>query len=444
MFLGITNTPRDYAWGSRTAIAELLGWKPSGGPEAELWLGAHPAWPSKVTDGTPEFGGRPLDAVIAENPARFLGPRYDRLPFLLKVLAAEEPLSLQAHPNAEQARSGFARENEAGIAMDAPERNYRDASPKPELILALSATFEALAGFRHLSESRMLFTELAGSAPDADTRRTIAGFADRLSAGDPAAAGSSGSSRHVVARGAGTSPATEPPHEGGGDALRATVDWLPRRGAGVDGLVDAVPRAAAHGVEHSSFGREFATVGRLAEAYPGDPGIVLSLLLNRISLVQGQALFLPAGNVHAYLHGLGIELMSSSDNVLRGGLTPKHVDVDELLDVVVFEARPTTVVRPDEPVPGVDVFRTDGDDFVLARIALGDAGAVHGYRLAGPDSASFTLTGPAIVLVVQGGIRIDGAIDRTNLGRGDAALITPDEGRVTFSGSGIAYVATTP
>lgn len=443
MFVGITNTPRDYAWGSRTAIAELLGRRASGGPEAELWLGAHPAWPSVVTDATPGLAGQRLDAVIATDPARFLGPRYTTLPFLLKVLAAEQPLSLQAHPDADQAKAGFARENEAGLALDAPERNYRDASPKPELILAVSPTFEALAGFQHVSTLRLMLEELVVSTSGED-RAAISAFAERLAAGDPAATGSTGSSKHIAEEGTPLEGTTVPPHSGEGNSLHDTVAWLLRGGDDVDALVAAITRTAATAPANSSFGRELATVGRLAELHPGDPGIVLSLLLNRISLPQGQALFLPAGNIHAYLEGVGIELMAASDNVLRGGLTGKHIDVDELLDVVVFQQNPMPRVQPDSPVPGVDVFRTDGDDFVLARIGLGDAAAVHGYTLAGPESATFTLTGPAIALVVSGGLRISGATDATNVGRGDAVLITPDEGTVTFTGSGIAYVATTP
>ncbi|MDQ1512974.1 MAG: mannose-6-phosphate isomerase, partial [Microbacteriaceae bacterium] len=185
MFVGITNTPRDYAWGSTTAMAELLGRQPSGGPEAELWLGAHPGSPSEVTAATPALGGRHLDELIADDPRRMLGPGRDRLPFLLKVLAADHPLSLQAHPDPEQARAGFARENEAGIPLDAAERNYKDESAKPELILALSPTFEALAGFQHLSTLRLLFAELVLLTQD-DDRQQVGAFADRLAGGDPA------------------------------------------------------------------------------------------------------------------------------------------------------------------------------------------------------------------------------------------------------------------
>ncbi|HEY0374901.1 MAG TPA: mannose-6-phosphate isomerase, class I [Amnibacterium sp.] len=443
MFVGITNTPRDYAWGSRTAIAELLGRQPSGGPEAELWLGAHPACPSVVTDATPALAGRALDAVIAEDPARFLGPGRTTLPFLLKVLAADQPLSLQAHPNPAQAEAGFARENEEGVPVDAAERNYRDASAKPELLLALSPSFEALAGFQHVSTLRLLFEELLLFS-SGDDRAALRAFTDRLADGDPALAASTGSSHDVAALDPPVSATTVPAHTGAGNPLRGAVEWLLRGGEDVEILLGAVVRAAAASTDTSSFRREFLTVGRLAELHPGDPGIVLSLLLNRVSLGQGQALFLTAGSIHAYLEGLGIELMTSSDNVLRGGLTGKHVDVDELLDVVVFEQQPVPVVQPDSPVAGVEVFRTDADDFVLAQVALGDAAAVHGYRLAGPDSATFALTGPAIVLVTSGGLRIDGATDRITLARGDAALITPDEGSLTFSGSGVAFVATTP
>ena len=381
--------------------------------------------------------------MIAEDPARFLGPRYRELPFLLKVLAADEPLSLQVHPTTEQAKAGFARENEAGIALDAAERNYRDASAKPELILALSASFEALAGFQHVSLLRLLVEEMM-LFTSGDDRAALSSFGARLADGDPALAGSTGSSHDVAELDPPDSPMTAAHHTGGGNPLRDTVEWLLRGGDDVAALTGAVTRAAESAPDTTSFGRELETVRRLAELHPGDPGIVLSLLLNRISLSQGQALFLSAGSIHAYLQGLGIELMAPSDNVLRGGLTGKHVDVDELLDVAVFEARPVPVVRPDSPVEGVEVFRTESDDFVLAQVALGDAAAVHGYRLAGPPTATFTLTGPAIALVVSGGLRISGAAGSTDLGRGDAALITPDEGTITFAGSGVAYVATTP
>jgi mannose-6-phosphate isomerase len=442
MFLGITNTPRDYAWGSRTAIAELLGHPASGGPEAELWLGAHPGSPSIVTPATPAFAGQRLDEVIADAPAEFLGAGRSRLPFLMKVLAAESPLSLQVHPDPQQAEEGFARENSAGVPIDSDTRNYKDDSAKPELILALSATFEALAGFRHVSESRMLLAELI-TAASGDDRKALSSFAGRLAAGDPARANALGSSQETIRDGLADSAETTAHHTGSGNPLEDVVEWLLRGGDDVEQLVAAVVTAAPR-LSGSSFAREWATVGVLAEAYPGDPGIVISLLLNRVSLQQGQALALPAGNMHAYLSGLGIEVMSASDNVLRGGLTPKHVDVDELLKIVVFESLPTPVVRPTEPEPGITVWQPEGDDFLLARIALGDEAAVHGYTLAGPATTSFALSGPAEVLVVTGDLTFAGATGSVSLKRGDAAFVTPDEGTLTVTGSGVAFVTTTP
>jgi mannose-6-phosphate isomerase len=443
MFVGITNTPRDYAWGSRTAIAELLGHPASGGPEAELWLGAHPGWPSTVTTATPELAGRRLDEVIAAAPARFLGAGRSRLPFLMKVLAADAPLSLQVHPDPAQAKEGFARENAAGIALTADTRNYKDDSAKPELILALSATFEALAGFRHVSESRLLLAELAGAAAGED-RAVISRFADDLGGGDAALAGSFGSSAEIIRDGAPAVGGTVPAHAHSGNPLAFVVERLLRGGDETERLIAAVVATAQQLGPNSSFGREWATVGALAEAYPGDPGIVISLLLNHVSLRQGQALALPAGAMHAYLSGLGIEVMAASDNVLRGGLTPKHVDVDELLQVVVFESLPTSTVQPDALRPGVTVWQPAGDDFLLAQIAVGDAAARHGYTLSGPESTTFRVDGPAEILVVAGGMTVRGATDSISLARGDAAYVTPDEDTLTFVGSGIAYLTTTP
>lgn len=443
MFVGITNTPRDYAWGSSTAIAKVLGREPGGGPEAELWFGAHPGSPSHLVDSGRGGGAVTLDRLIRTDPAAALGPGRTQLPFLMKLLAADRPLSLQAHPNPEQARAGFAREQAAGLAIDAPTRNYKDESAKPELIVALSERFEALAGFRHVSETRLLLAELATASAGGD-RAEIDTFSRRLAAGDPVAAGSIGSSADVHAVGMPDRQETTPTHNGAGNALRDVVAWLLERGDGVDRLVAAVTNAAAAAPSNSSFGREWLTVTLLANEFPGDPGIVLSLLLNRVSLAQGQALQLPAGNIHAYLSGTGVELMSASDNVLRGGLTKKHVDVLELLAVVDFQQMAAPIVIPDYPAPGITAYRADVDDFVLARIEIGEAGYTHGYQNRGPESTSFRLTGPAIGFCLSGGVRITGARDAAALARGDAVFISPDEGDLTFTGSGCVFVATTP
>jgi mannose-6-phosphate isomerase len=364
MFTEITNTPRDYAWGSTTAIANLLGRTPSGGPEAELWLGAHPGSPSTLVgcDGTL------LDVV------------HGRLPFLLKVLAAAQPLSLQAHPTPAQAEAGFAREEAAGIPIDAPERNYKDAFHKPELIYALSDPFRALCGFRPVEQTRAVLE------PVADDPR-IAPLLERLRT----------------------------------DAdLRPVFEWLITRGEGVDDLVEAVVEASAVTDDVS-----WDTVRRLSETYPGDPGIAISLLLHTAVLAPGEVLYLPAGNIHAYLEGLGIELMAASDNVLRGGLTPKHVDVPELLGVLDFTPLPLPYLRPEEPQPGVRVFRPDVPDFVLT--------VVDGV------DAEVPLGGPAIAITVRGASRLAGG---PALERGEAVYID-GETSIRLSGDGLTFIAST-
>ncbi|MCU1419760.1 MAG: mannose-6-phosphate isomerase, class [Mycetocola sp.] len=372
MIVAITNTPRPYAWGSSTAIAQLLGTVPSGGPEAELWLGSHPVSPATVV-----ATGEPLAA---------------RLPFLLKILAADNPLSLQAHPTASQAQQGFARENEQGVPLDAPHRNYKDPFPKPEIIYALSDKFEALCGFRPVEETRELLLTLG-----------LDDVAARL------------------------------------DALPSLFEWMITRGEGVDELIarvvaltktqDYTPCASPDGTKAVGLAGDscvlevLATARMLAEEYPGDPGIIISLLLNRVTLNRGEALYLPAGNIHAYLRGLGVELMTASDNVLRGGLTPKHIDVPELLRVLDFTTSPVPYLRPEG-----DVYHPADADFALIRVET---------------DASWSLTGPAVAICVEGHFRVAGANSSTAMQRGDAVYVTADEGALTVSGVGELFLATT-
>jgi mannose-6-phosphate isomerase len=395
MFVRITNTPRAYAWGSSTAIAELLGTEPTGEPEAELWLGAHPGSPSVIVDA-----GFPSDlaAWIADDPTSALGPlaASGRLPFLLKILAASSPLSLQAHPSPSQASVGFARENALGIPLDAPERNYRDAYPKPELIYALSPTFDALCGFRPLESARAIVNAFL----DAD-----AGQAD---------------------------PHPQPLEDllqslHSDDAPRTTFEWLLSNGAGVATLVALVTELAP---SVSGFPLEMSTVEELSVEYPGDPGIVISLLLNRVRLVQGEALYLPAGNIHAYLSGLGVELMTASDNVLRGGLTPKHVDVAELLSVLDFRTQPVPYLLPVVVSPSLELFRPDdaGVGFALARVT-GDA--------------VLDVEGPAIAICTGGSFSLAGSVSTHPLLHGESVYITPEEARLAITGDGTLFVAMT-
>jgi len=395
VFVGITNTPRDFAWGAPGAISALLGGARSDAREAELWLGAHPGSPSRILESAHVDGTPDLAAWIAAAPAVALGPhatREPRLPFLLKVLAAASPLSLQAHPNAEQAAEGFARENAEGIPIDAPERNYRDAYPKPEMIYAVSETMEALCGFRsardvHRSIQRLLELDATTTDPE-------------LAAG--------------------------PLHRW----LEFTVDdtnigpafeWLISGGSDVRELVTRVVALARANA------REFPDVVLLADAYPGDPGIVISLMLNRVSLRRGEAIYLPAGNIHAYLKGVGVELMTASDNVLRGGLTGKHVDVPELLRVLDFRPLPVPYETATREGDSILAFHPAGVDFELEVVT--GAGATRIDRA-------------AILLCTEGHFTVAGTNSAQSLARGESLYVTPDEGELAFTGQGTVFLAT--
>lgn len=330
----LDNPVRPYAWGSRTVIADLLGEpSPSAHPQAELWLGAHPADPSRIVHA----GGHRsslLDEVAADPEGALGADRAEkwreRLPFLLKVLAADEPLSLQAHPSAAQAAEGFARENAAGIPVDAPDRNYRDASHKPELICALTR-FHALVGFREPPATVELLRAL--DVP-------VLGPHVELLAAQPDA-----------------------------DGLRALfTTWITLPQSMLDVLVPAVQEGCVRLAADagSPWVTEARSVLELSERYPGDAGVLAALLLNRVTLEPGEALFLPAGVLHAYLAGAGVEIMANSDNVLRGGLTPKHVDVPELVRVLNFAAAPPPVLRGIQDGPWL-CYDTPAEEFRLRR-----------------------------------------------------------------------------
>lgn len=392
----LINQVRPYDWGSRTAIPQLLGKAPTGRPQAELWLGAHPGAPSRVVT---DEGERSLDDLVAADPKEALGEHAvnrfgERLPFLLKILAIDAPLSLQAHPDQDRARAGYAREEAMGIPVDAPERSYPDPHHKPELVLALEP-FEALCGFRAPELARAELERL--TSPLAQALRADLADPDETAA----------------LRGAMTRLLTLP------DRDRPHL---------VGGLAAELARYAAVG---DPPGPHAATVAELADRYPGDPGAIAALLLNRITLAPGEALFLPAGNVHAYLSGLAVEVMASSDNVLRAGLTAKHVDSAELLSVVDFAVLPVPYTRPcsrrDHRVysPGVA-------DFALSVVT--------------PGAVPVQVPGdmPRIVLVLEGTARLESADgDVLVLGRGESAFAAAADGAVAISGEACAVVAST-
>lgn len=336
----LRNAVRPYAWGSRTTIPELQGRQvPSPHPEAELWMGAHPGDPSRVIDAGGEE--RSLLDLIEADPEGQLGPDcarrwHNRLPFLLKILAVEEPLSMQVHPSAEQSAAGHAREEAAGIPRDAPNRNYPDPTAKPELVCALTE-FHALAGFRnpHRTVELLRAVETPG----------LAKYTDLLAA---------------------------QPDANGLRALFTTWITLPQ--ATLDELLPEVLDACVvHVKEHGEFDTECRTILELGEAHPRDAGVLAALLLNRLILGAGEAIYLPAGNLHLYLHGTAVEILANSDNILRCGLTQKHVDVPELLRVVDFTCSDMPVL-PGEPSECGAVYRTEAPEFELSRCewAAGD------------------------------------------------------------------------
>ncbi|WP_411734443.1 mannose-6-phosphate isomerase, class I [Paeniglutamicibacter sp.] len=410
----LTNTIRDYAWGSTGAIAGLLGTTPSGKPEAEMWLGAHPSAPSRASDGLEGGEDIGLDRLIAADPQGLLGPEvaetYGRLPFLMKVLAAGKPLSIQVHPSAEQAAAGYAAENAAGLAADAPHRNYRDGSHKPEMIYALT-DFAALSGFRSPAATAGLFGTLR-PALDADAAETCGKIISLLSNPDEA------------------------------EALRSTCEYLlggtpepVRLVAATLAAIEADPALAEHPA--------LAELPRINEHYPNDIGVLVSLLLNLVVLEPGQAIYLGAGNVHAYLRGLGVEVMANSDNVLRGGLTPKHIDVPELLRVSRFEVLGVPHLEPVQTMYGQQVFTPPFAEFQLQHIELP---AVSDSADMGGGDVPVAANGPVIVLCVEGEVLIDTPRGDELLRRGDSLFIGANEApamaRCSANTAGRAFAVT--
>ncbi len=384
-------TFQHYAWGTTDAIPELLGQPADGTPVAEYWLGAHPLAPA-------EADGVRLDALVAGNPevigaasrARF----GDRLPYLVKVLSARHALSLQAHPSRDQAEEGFAKENAAGLAADAPERTYRDDWPKPELLIALTE-FGGLTGFRDPKRSAALFGGL--------------GVADELSS--------------VIG------PLTE--RKGSAALAEVFLDVLSLKGERAR-LSEVVCAAAMRRKDSPGELGEFCrTILELDEVFPTDPSIIAAALMNRVTLHPGEGLYVPAGQMHAYLSGTGVEVMANSDNVIRGGLTSKHVDVGELVRVVDFEPSTPVAIRPVAARDGVEKYPTPCDEFDVWRIT---PGAQHGpINLPGAKSAR-------ILLLTDGEAELASGSGSVRLRRGEAAFLPATDPITTISGDGVAFM----
>jgi mannose-6-phosphate isomerase len=394
----LNNPIQNYAWGSHTALAELMGRsRPTPKPEAELWMGAHPKAPSQVSVAGQWHA---LPDWIASAPGAILGREVCRnfngqLPYLFKVLAIDKPLSIQAHPNRHQASQGFAREQRLMIPLDAPNRNYKDPNHKPECLCALT-DFHALCGFRPVQQIIALMGHVClpeldavlnhlGASTDAQVLRV---FFQALMTLDPLAQAA---------------------------VIRQTVDraWQ---------LKDQDPA--------------YACLLGLHECYPDDIGVLAPLFLNLIVLAPDEALYLPAGELHAYLHGVGVELMANSDNVLRGGLTPKHVDLPELLKVLNFSVREAEIMVPEKQFGGEWRYPTPATEFALSTIQVGTD---EMYRSAADRSIE-------MLLCVQGRAVI--ATPDTNapieVGQGTAVVVPAAVPSYTLKGQGKFYKAAVP
>ncbi|PWH06137.1 mannose-6-phosphate isomerase, class I [Brachybacterium endophyticum] len=392
---------RHYAWGSRSHLPELLDVPEDGSPWAEFWLGAHPLAPSRLSDGTGvgELVASDPHAILGEGVARAF---HDELPFLLKVIAPERPLSLQVHPSRARARESFAAEEAAGLPLDSPQRNYRDRNHKPELLVALSP-FTALCGFRTPRRATAILEGLG-------TRLT-----DRLHAllvENPTAHGMRAALRSLLSQ-------SLRPDPGAVREVVAACDARARGGASPSVRIDRI-------------------VAELGMHHPGDPGAVAAMLLNPVSMQPGEAMYVPPGALHAYISGVGIEVAAASDNVLRAGLTEKRVDVEELLQCVSVSAAPPVRIAPERQSATTVAYYAPVDDFEVSFTTLddGEAAGTGPHRVAG--------NGPRILLALEGGMTVAAGGDERTLVPGRALLVPASAGELSVRGRGRMVQASVP
>jgi len=397
--ISILNNPiQEYVWGSKTEIQHLIGQPESTDkPMAELWMGAHPKAPSQVLiDGD----WQALDKAIEEDPEPILGKNIARrfsnqLPFLFKILAADRPLSVQVHPNLEQAKNGFSRENKLGTPINAPNRNYRDANHKPEILCALK-TFQGLHGFRKMEE----ILELTG-------KLSISTLSDELA-----------------------QLKKKPASKGVKTFFSAlmTMDKTRQKEVARETLISAEKFANKEPAFH--------WVVELNREYPMDIGILSPVILNLVQLDPGEAIYLPAGELHAYLHGLGIELMASSDNVLRGGLTPKHIDVFELLNIVEFKTGAVSKVKPESRNRCQTVYETPAKEFQLSMISVNEGNPFISL----PDRSV------EILICLEGKADVEdlGCGEIMSVARGKSFIVPSEIPRYRIDGNAMLYMASVP
>jgi len=417
----LENSIQNYAWGSADGFEQCLGIpNPSGVPAAELWMGAHPKALSMAIRGSERV---PLDRLIGEDPAAYLGTeaadRFGRgLPFLFKALSAARPLSIQAHPAKRKAERGFDRENLQGIPVGAPERNYRDSNHKPEMTVALTR-FEGLCGFRPVAE---IIENIKLVTPESHAR-----FSGRLER-NPGRIELSVFFYSLISLAA--------------DVKRTMIGSSTKR----------ITRLLESGQVPGDKREAFEWVLRLEALYPGDIGALMPILFNHIVMEPGEGLYIAPGEPHAYLRGTALEIMANSDNVIRGALTEKHIDIPELVSVLTFNPTRLTPALPRamEGHPEESLYAVEAPDFMLSRIRLSESAR----ELASNPRASISSAGenyierlpqgPEILLCLGPSVEIRCADKLLELERGESAFVSADAGSYRLRGSGEVFRASVP
>ena len=382
MLVKLSNQALDYAWGSKTLISDYFGIPATGKPMAEIWFGTHDGSPTEVVGQ----GHSLHEALLAQG-------REARLPFLLKILAAEAPLSIQAHPNPEQAIEGFNRENAQGLPIDAPNRNYKDDKAKPELIVALTDRFDALVGFSDRALIQERFAELLEASTNESLSDVLTNWIQLLDS-----------------------------EAGIEKVFLATLTSPECDESFITNLIDSAEQCSAL----------VDLVVHLAEHHGKDRGIATALLMNHMVLGRGEGVFVPAGMPHAYLSGLGVEVMLASDNVLRGGLTPKHIDVEELVKVLVFESTEPVLVKTKTLAVGFEKFDLPTPEFDFYRGEVGSSNLL----------ADLNLPGDSIVLCTQGSVAVSNSQgEREVINSGEAVFMAGDARSFSVAGNGTVFMA---
>ncbi len=382
----LNNVIQNYAWGSTHSMNQLFGYpNQDEQPQAELWMGAHPNGCSELAEDNTL-----LSDYINAAPEKVLGQstaeRFGELPYLFKVLAAHTPLSIQVHPNKKRSEQGFERENQAGIPLSAGHRNYKDPNHKPELVFALTE-YHAMNGFRPLEQIVALFGEISINA----LKNEVAAFSQNPDA----------------------------------NGLKTLFNALLS--------LEGEQKSAALEELYSYYGN--TSLSALAQQalsysegfkqhYSDDVGLFAPLMLNLVVLQPGEAMFLYAETPHAYLRGTGLEIMANSDNVLRAGLTPKHIDVAELVDNTLFEPiDPSNIKMLPSSNAGVDSYPIPVEDFGF------DVVTVTGNQSHQPQSAE-------ILFCLEGELTLTCGEQQLTLAKGESVFIGFDSGRYEYSGDG--------